>query len=179
MIHDGTGRWRGRWFLTHAALGILCIVPCAGWAGDWPGWRGPTGLGYTEEKDLPLTWDAKTNIVWKSLLHGGSKENPDFTSPGWSSPIVWKDRVFLTTATWPGGLTDKDRRAVQASCALPPGERRQTALGYRRARWEDRCREHLSRLKAKALAACEVTSSGSAEATGPHSPDILTWLESL
>jgi integrase/recombinase XerD len=34
-------------------------------------------------------------------------------------------------------------------------------------------------MKAKALAACEVTSPGSSEATGPRSPDILTWLESL
>src|SRR5438105_4023235 len=81
-------------------------------AGDWPGWRGPTGLGYTEEKDLPLTWSAKTgeNIRWKALLHGGAKNNPDFTSPGWSSPIVWRDRIFLTTATWPAGLSDKERR---------------------------------------------------------------------
>jgi len=70
-------------------------------------------MGYTDEKDLPLTWNGKTgeNVVWKTLLHGGAKNNPDFTSPGWSSPIVWGDRIFLTTAIWPGGLTDKERRA--------------------------------------------------------------------
>jgi outer membrane protein assembly factor BamB len=82
-------------------------------AGDWPGWRGPTGLGHTDETNLPLTWDGKkaANILWKTLLHGGGKNNPDFTSPGWSSPIVWRDRVFLTTAVWPMGLSDKERRA--------------------------------------------------------------------
>jgi outer membrane protein assembly factor BamB len=81
-------------------------------AGDWPGWRGPTGLGYTDEKDLPLTWNAKSgeNVLWKTLLHGGAKKNPEFSSPGWSSPIIWRDRIFLTTATWPAGLSEKERR---------------------------------------------------------------------
>jgi outer membrane protein assembly factor BamB len=93
------------------ALTLLCGP--AAHASDWPGWRGPTGLGYTDEKELPLTWNGKTgdNIVWKALLLGGAKNNPDFTSPGWSSPIVWRDRIFLTTAIWPQGLTQKERRA--------------------------------------------------------------------
>src|SRR5271169_2905814 len=91
---------------------ILCISlgaaalfagQCVLLAGDWPSWRGPTGLGYTEEKDLPLTWDGKTgkNILWKTMLHGGGKNNPEFSSPGWGSPIVWGDRIFLTSAVWP------------------------------------------------------------------------------
>src|SRR6516164_4926255 len=81
-------------------------------AADWPGWRGPTGLGYTEEKDLPLTWDAKTgkNVLWKTLLHGGVRNNPEFSSPGWSCPIVWGDRLFLTTAVWPQGMSQEERR---------------------------------------------------------------------
>jgi outer membrane protein assembly factor BamB len=92
--------------LTAFALSAVCR------AGDWPGWRGPTGQGYTEEKDLPLTWNGKTgkNVVWKVLLHGGRKENPEFSSPGWSSPIVWGDRVFLTTSVWPAGMKEKERR---------------------------------------------------------------------
>ena len=95
------------------AILMLAVVPANGRAGDWPGWRGPSGLGYCDEKDLPLTWNGKSgeNIVWKTLLHGGSKNNPDFTSPGWSSPIVWRDRIFITTAIWPAGLSDKERRA--------------------------------------------------------------------
>jgi outer membrane protein assembly factor BamB len=98
------------WF--GALLAVAFGLQGTSWAADWPGWRGPTGQGFTEEKDLPLTWDAKTgkNIVWKTLLHGGSKNNPDFTSPGWSSPIVWKGRIFLTTATWPAGPSNKERR---------------------------------------------------------------------
>jgi outer membrane protein assembly factor BamB len=86
-------------------------------AEDWPGWRGPTGMGYSHAKGLPLTWDGKkgTNILWKAQLHGGSKANPDFTSPGWSCPIVWKDRIFLTTAIWTDkSLDNKERRKVVA-----------------------------------------------------------------
>ena len=99
-----------------AVLGVLCILPSVCRSGDWPGWRGPTGQGHTDEKDLPLTWDGKTgkNVLWKSLIHGGSKNNPDYTSPGWGSPIVSRGRVFLTAATWPQGLTDKERRKTIA-----------------------------------------------------------------
>jgi outer membrane protein assembly factor BamB len=60
-------------------------------AGDWPGWRGPAGTGYTDEKNLPKQWDGKTgkNVLWRIPL-------PKTT--GHSSPIVSRDRVFLTTA---------------------------------------------------------------------------------
>jgi outer membrane protein assembly factor BamB len=93
-------------------LGVLLAARSGLHAGDWPGWRGPTGLGFTDEKDLPLTWDGKTgqNVVWKTLLHGGGKANPEFSSPGWSSPIVCRDRIFLTTAVWPAGHSQEERR---------------------------------------------------------------------
>lgn len=60
-------------------------------AGNWPGWRGPTGMGTTDEKDLPLKWNGKTGegILWKAPLKG---------TTGHSSPIVWNDRVLLTSA---------------------------------------------------------------------------------
>ncbi|HTU22321.1 MAG TPA: PQQ-binding-like beta-propeller repeat protein [Gemmataceae bacterium] len=60
------------------------------YAGNWPGWRGPTGMGYTDEKDLPLHWDGKSkeNLLWKVPLGG----------IGNSSPIIWGDRVFVTVS---------------------------------------------------------------------------------
>jgi outer membrane protein assembly factor BamB len=69
--------------------GIVLAAPAATRAGDWPGWRGPTGCGTAAEKDLLLNWDGKSGegLAWKALL-GGS---------GHSSPIVWGDRVFVTT----------------------------------------------------------------------------------
>ena len=80
-------------FCSLAVAGLLVVLDTAhtAKAGDWPGWRGPSGMGYATEKGLPLHWDIKTgqNILWKVAL-------PKTT--GHSSPIVWGDRVFLTTA---------------------------------------------------------------------------------
>ena len=74
-----------------AWAGLLFASSNVGWASDWPGWRGPTGVGYADEKDLPLKWDGKTGegVLWKASLAG---------TTGHSSPIVWGDRVFITTA---------------------------------------------------------------------------------
>lgn len=55
---------------------------------NWPCFRGPTHQGISTETGLPLTWNATNNILWKT-------EIPQL---GWSSPIIWGDRVFLTTA---------------------------------------------------------------------------------
>ncbi|MSQ96120.1 MAG: hypothetical protein EXR98_16420 [Gemmataceae bacterium] len=105
---------RRSWLPALITLTLLCVQSVH--ASDWPGWRGPTGLGYCDEKDLPLTWNGKTgeNIVWKTLLHGGAKRDQDMTSPGWSCPIVWKDRVFITTAIFPEGFSHKERLPIIA-----------------------------------------------------------------
>ncbi len=58
-------------------------------AENWPQFRGPTHQGRSTETGLPLHWSAKSNVVWKTPIPGEA----------WSSPIVWNDRVFLTTAT--------------------------------------------------------------------------------
>lgn len=71
-------------------------------ADNWPQFRGPTGLGYTAEKNLPLTWGGKDseNVLWKSPLKG----------EGHASPIIWGDRVFVCTVEWPADA--KDRKQV-------------------------------------------------------------------
>ena len=58
---------------------------------NWPGFRGPDGIGIAPEGDWPTTWDAKSgkNILWKS----------EVPLPGRSSPVVWADRIFLTGAS--------------------------------------------------------------------------------
>jgi hypothetical protein len=63
---------------------------------DWPQFRGPTGMGLTAEKNLPLKWSAET-AAWKSPLPG----------EGHASPVVSKGRVFTCTVRWPGGVPDK------------------------------------------------------------------------
>jgi len=80
-----------------AALVLLLASPAA-FGDDWPQFRGPTGLGHTSEKNLPLRWggDKAENVAWKSPLVG----------EGHSSPIVSSGRVFVCTVRWPGGKPD-------------------------------------------------------------------------
>jgi outer membrane protein assembly factor BamB len=71
---------------TFVLLGILASGSLG--AASWPGWRGPGGQGISEETGIPDTWAADENIAWKTAVPGR----------GCSSPVVWEDRVFLTTA---------------------------------------------------------------------------------
>jgi outer membrane protein assembly factor BamB len=54
---------------------------------NWPQFRGPRADGVAEDPRLPDRWSATENVAWKQ----------DIPGRGWSSPIVWGDRVFLTT----------------------------------------------------------------------------------
>lgn len=56
-------------------------------AENWPQWRGANGQGISTETGLPTEWAPDKNIAWKVAL-----------PHGYSSPIVWGDRIFLTTA---------------------------------------------------------------------------------
>lgn len=55
--------------------------------GAWPAWRGPAQTGATPARDLPTEWGPEKNVAWKTEL------------PYWSgsTPILWGDRIFLTT----------------------------------------------------------------------------------
>jgi outer membrane protein assembly factor BamB len=66
---------------------LLVALPSFAHAGDWPGWRGPRGDGVSEEKAVPIEWSSTDNIAWKTPIPG----------KGHSSPIVWGDRIFVTT----------------------------------------------------------------------------------
>jgi outer membrane protein assembly factor BamB len=59
---------------------------------NWPQFRGPNGQGVSNAQGLPVSWSADENIAWKTDIPGES----------WSSPIVWNDHIFLTTATEDG-----------------------------------------------------------------------------
>lgn len=61
-------------------------------AEDWPQWRGPLGTGISKEVHAPLEWSAKKNVAWEVQLPG----------PGNSTPVIWKNKVFLTCANQDG-----------------------------------------------------------------------------
>ncbi len=79
--------WRHRYVLL-AGLIVVVGFPFGLAKGEnWPQFRGPDGAGVATAKNLPTTWDSQKNIVWKQTLPG----------PGTSSPIVWGDRIYLTS----------------------------------------------------------------------------------
>ena len=54
----------------------------------WNQFRGPNGDGTTTAKDLPIEFNENKNIRWKTPIHDN----------GYSSPIIWENQIWLTTA---------------------------------------------------------------------------------
>ena len=91
------------------AAGLACAaaILSAAWAVDaqgrqaapasqaWPAWRGPLGTGEAPAATPPTEWSETKNVAWKVGLPGQGK----------SSPIVWRDTLYVTTAVpGEGGL---------------------------------------------------------------------------
>ncbi len=72
-----------------ACIGAVSALAWTARADNWPEFRGPGHQGISAEKTLPLKWGPQENIRWKVAVPGQS----------WSTPIVWGDQVFVTTAT--------------------------------------------------------------------------------
>lgn len=83
----------------------------------WPQWRGPFFNGIARG-DAPTTWSDTKNIKWKTTIPGR----------GFSTPIIWGDRIFLTTAIPTGKPAPEP--PTQPDAANPPqGERRGRGSG--------------------------------------------------
>lgn len=71
---------------------LLALISCV-WLGasisaeNWPAWRGPSDAGVSPEKNLPVSWSDTQNVAWSTPIRG----------MGISSPIVWGNRVFVTS----------------------------------------------------------------------------------
>ncbi|MBT5925988.1 MAG: PQQ-like beta-propeller repeat protein [Verrucomicrobia bacterium] len=78
------------WFYLHAEIT------------DWTRFRGPQGSGISTTADLPLKWSENNNLTWQVDLPG----------EGASSPIVWKDHIYLTAFTSSGNETEALKRHV-------------------------------------------------------------------
>jgi outer membrane protein assembly factor BamB len=70
-------------------------APAADTGVRWPQFRGPDSLPVSDNASLPSRWSKKKNVEWVTEIPG----------MGWSSPIVWDDRVFLTSA-----MSEKDMK---------------------------------------------------------------------
>lgn len=74
------------WLLSLALLLSTDPLPAKA-EGNWPRWRGPLENGHSLDQHLPIQWD-RTHIRWKTAL----------TGQGQSSPVIWNEKVFLTSA---------------------------------------------------------------------------------
>ncbi len=90
----------GALFAVGALLAVAVLLPVGdASAGEWPEFRGPTAMGISTAKDVPVRWSPTENVVWKQAVPGA----------GWSSPVLRDGRIYLTTAleTDSGGLVLK------------------------------------------------------------------------
>jgi outer membrane protein assembly factor BamB len=72
---------------------LLALSLTAGAAVEnWTQFRGPRGDGHAETTGLPLSFSETEHVKWKTDLHGKA----------WSSPVIWGDQVWLTTANEEG-----------------------------------------------------------------------------
>lgn len=75
--------------------GLLVLGAWPAWAcaeDHWNQFRGPRGDGRAEQGSPPIEWSESSNVRWKIPVHGKA----------WSSPVVWEDQIWLTTATEDG-----------------------------------------------------------------------------
>lgn len=95
---------------------LSVVLPAPGAADHWPRFRGPDGQGIARTRGLPVRWGRSENVSWLTPL-----------PPGNSSPIIWGDRIFLTSAAPDGSgrsvhcLSRADGRLLW-SAACPPHE---------------------------------------------------------
>lgn len=81
-------------------------------ADNWPHWRGPSASGVSPETGLPSRWNNTDGVAWKAAIRG----------LGVSSPIVWGNRVFVTSQVG-SGASRQGPRLAQGAEAAASGER--------------------------------------------------------
>ena len=94
MSNGGRFRFRSMALLVlvFAATGRAADDVVTSRSANWPEYRGPHGNGHCPNADLPIEIDPKLHVRWQTAIH----------DRGWSSPVVWDDQIWLTTATADG-----------------------------------------------------------------------------
>ncbi len=86
---------------------LLAVSPAS--ADNWAQFRGSNGDGLSKETQLPTEWSKDKNVLWKMKVPGYA----------WSAPIVWGDKVFVTTA-----VSDGQKKPSGSDSAAAVGEDR-------------------------------------------------------
>jgi len=106
-------------FLAVLFLAVLSLEPTSvattSSIDRWPQFRGSQSDGIADDAALPDKWSTTENVAWKTPIPGS----------GWSSPIVWGDRIFLTS-TVSATETEKPKKGLYfgGERALPKDEHR-------------------------------------------------------
>jgi outer membrane protein assembly factor BamB len=82
-----------------AVLALMLFPASLSAAENWPQFRGPTGQGHSDATGLPTEWSESRGVAWQASIPG----------QGHSSPVIWGDQVWMTTATEEG-------RSLRAVC---------------------------------------------------------------
>ena len=120
---------RRKWMLIASAclMFLLAILvspltkPVASGTGtetSWPRWRGPQDNGVAAS-DAPLQWDTSGNVKWKKTIPG----------KGHSTPIIWGDKIFLTTAIPTKAVGTSAQSTASIEPPAPPRDRRRGGPG--------------------------------------------------
>lgn len=94
----------------HAVVTVILatgLLPTQSTAQDWPSVHGPddTGMG---RGDAPLRWSDNEGVTWRTTIPGR----------GHSSPVVWGDQIFVTTAV----PVESERARAQETLTPPAGQ---------------------------------------------------------
>lgn len=100
-----------RFPLLSAATILFSIPSPAAEQTSWPTWRGASGAGVAAGAQPPTTWSETQNVRWKAKVPGY----------GFSTPIVWQDRIYLLTAIETDQMGAVVPEAEPAPSGPPPG----------------------------------------------------------
>jgi len=93
---------------TPTAAAFLMLFPLLTASADWPQFRGPAGDGHVRSGSPPTQWSKSENVAWHVPLPGR----------GWSSPVLVKGKLYLTSAVVTQGEEDSPKadRSLRALC---------------------------------------------------------------
>ena len=84
-------------------VSLVWLLASSGFAEEnWPQFRGPSSSGVSSGADLPEAWSATENVGWRTEIPGR----------GWSSPVVWGDKIFVTSAIKEAGEPEPVKKGL-------------------------------------------------------------------
>ena len=96
--------------MMRVSLLFSVLLLTSGHAENWPEWRGASGQGISTAKGLPETWSETSGVTWKTELPGR----------GHSTPVIWGDRIWVTTAIEKAAGAEEAERRLKSNTGDQP-----------------------------------------------------------